>query len=608
MNISDISQMLANNTQAVAQYLLPQGQKISAEWCVGSISGEKGKSLRIHLTGPKAGVWSDFSIDGCGGDLIDLWREVRNLPNNGDAMREAAAWLGVKLDAPRFEPKAEKVFSKPQLKPKMLGEEALDFFRSRHISDETIKLFKVVQSNDAIVFPFFDGLGSKEVAFCKFRKISAKEMWASKDSKPILFGWQAINDSDRSVVLTEGEIDALTVRQYGFNALSIPFGGGNGAKQAWIEHEFDRLEQFDTVYLALDMDEVGKVAAHEIAERIGPLRCRFVELPHKDPNACLMAGMSKKEFAEVIRKAKSKDPSELKTVDDFREEILSLIEDGEVEKGFKTPWHDKNDELRFRRGEVTVIAGASSHGKSEGVGHMTVHAIHQGEKVCVASLEAKPRNWIRNVLFQTAGTVIPTRQYADACLSWLGQSLMVFDCINTAKVDRMLEVFTYARRRYGVTLFVIDNMTTLNVGIDDYEAQRQLMSKLTDFAKSHDVHVFLVVHIGKGNSKHSGEERPPEKNDIRGSTSISDLADTVVTWWRNRAKERMLLDPETPPEKLEEMKKQGDVVVSCVKQRATGKEPQVKLFWDEKSHRFLPYPDWKKVEYVRFIREVVNCA
>lgn len=602
MNITDISAMLANQATSVVQYLLPEGKRISAEWCVGSTNGEPGKSLRVHLTGPKAGVWKDFSVDGCGGDLIDLWRETHGLRSNGEAMREAAQWLGVSLDGPRFEPKASQTFAKPKVKAEALGDSALTFLTSRGLTAETLRLFKIRQDKGKILFPYFDDEGT--LTLCKTRGITEKSFFLTESGcKPILFGWQAVIPNQRSIVITEGELDAMSIRQLGVSALSVPFGGGTGQKQAWIEHEFDRLTQFDCIFLALDMDEVGRAAAGEISERLGVERCRIVELPQKDPNACLMAGMTSDDLLKILAKAKTRDPSELKTVDDFRSDIIASLDPNLHEPGFKTPWHDKNGDVLFRPGEVTVIAGASSHGKSEAVGHMAVDAISQGEKICVASLEAKPKNWIRNVLYQTAGTTKPTNEYAHACLDWLANSLMVFDCVNTAKVDRLLEVFSYARRRYGITFFIIDNMTTLNVGIDDYEGQRVLLSRLTDFAKSHEVHVFLVVHIGKGNGKSGGEDHPPGKNDIRGSTAITDLADTVITWWRNRKKEQALANPELDPEDRNAFEKQGDVVFSCVKQRASGKEPRVSLFWDGSSHRFLPYPNWKPIEYVKFIRE-----
>lgn len=599
MNISDISAMLANQAQSVAQYLLPDGKKISAEWCVGSVGGEPGKSLRVHLTGSKAGVWKDFSDDSKGGDLIDLWREIRSLRSNGEAMREAADWLGVSLEGPRFEPKVSRDYQKPKVKSESLKGSPMDFLIGRGLTSETLKLFRIGQQGDRILFPYFDDEGV--LTLCKTRSISEKAFaLTNAGCKPILFGWQAVIPDMRSIVITEGEIDAMSIRQLGVSALSVPFGGGKGSKQDWIEHEFDRLQQFDCIFLAMDMDEVGKAATAEISERLGMDRCRIVHLPQKDPNACLMAGMTPQDLLGLLSKAKSHDPSELKTVEDFRDDIIASLDPNLPEVGFKTPWHDKNGDVRFRPAEVTVFAGASSHGKSEAVGYIAVDAISQGEKICVASMEAKPKMWIKNVLYQTAGTILPTTEYAHACLDWLSRSLMVFDCINVAKVDRMLEVFAYARKRYGITFFIIDNMTALNIGIDDYEGQRVLMSRLTDFAKHHDVHVFLVVHIGKL----SGEDKPPEKLSVRGSSAITDLADTVITWWRNRKKERALQNPELAPEDREKLEKQGDVVFSCVKQRATGKEPMVSLFWDENSHRFLPYPNWKHVEYVRFIRGV----
>lgn len=603
MNISDISAMLANQAQSVAQYLLPEGKKISAEWCVGSINGDPGKSLRVHLTGSKAGVWKDFSVDGLGGDLIDLWRECRGLRTNGEAMREAAEWLGVSMSAPRFEPKASQTFQTPKVKPSAIRPDAMAFFESRGLTKETVKLFKIGQERDKILFPYIDDEGT--LTLCKTRSISAKEFaLTSGGCRPILFGWQAVIPNQRSIVITEGELDAMSIRQLGVSAVSVPFGGGTGQKQAWIEHEFERLERYECIFLALDMDDVGRAATAEIASRIGMERCRIVKLPEKDPNACLMAGMTSDELLKVLAKAQSHDPDELKTVEDFREDIIASLDPNIPEAGFKTPWHDKNGELRFRPSEVTVVAGASSHGKSEAVGHIAVDAISQGEKLCVASLEAKPKAWIRNVLFQAAGTTKPTNEYANACLDWLAEGLMVFDCLNTAKIDRLLEVFAYARRRYGVTFFIIDNMTTLNVALDDYEGQRVLMSRLTDFAKKYEVHLFLVVHIGKA----GGEDAPPGKNDIRGSSAITDLADTVITWWRNRKKEQLLRGNDLSAEDRQKLEEKGDVVMTCVKQRASGKEPQVSLFWDDSSHRFLPYPNWKPVEYVRFIRGIASNA
>ena len=78
MNISELAAMLADQAESVCLKLLPGGKREGAEWCVGSVNGEPGKSLKVRLSGSKRGIWSDFAT-GESGDLVDLWRECFRL-------------------------------------------------------------------------------------------------------------------------------------------------------------------------------------------------------------------------------------------------------------------------------------------------------------------------------------------------------------------------------------------------------------------------------------------------------------------------------------------------------------------------------------------------
>jgi hypothetical protein len=93
LSAGDISRLLASRIDSLARDLLPAGKREGAEWRVGSIAGESGHSLGVHLTGTKAGVWSDFSA-GTAGDALDLVRAVlgADLP---EALRWSRFWLGV---------------------------------------------------------------------------------------------------------------------------------------------------------------------------------------------------------------------------------------------------------------------------------------------------------------------------------------------------------------------------------------------------------------------------------------------------------------------------------------------------------------------------------
>jgi twinkle protein len=69
-DIREISSMLNDRAEQVASMLLPNGRLVKREWCVGSVHGEPGMSLKVCVSGDKVGVWSDFAA-GVSGDLID---------------------------------------------------------------------------------------------------------------------------------------------------------------------------------------------------------------------------------------------------------------------------------------------------------------------------------------------------------------------------------------------------------------------------------------------------------------------------------------------------------------------------------------------------------
>lgn len=95
----------------------------------------------------------------------------------------------------------------------------------------------------------------------------------------VLAAPRGVPEDVREVAITEGEIDAMSLHQLGHPALSVPFGGGKGDKQRWIEYEYPHLERFDTIFLCLDADQPGREAAEDIAERPGRHPCRMVDLP-----------------------------------------------------------------------------------------------------------------------------------------------------------------------------------------------------------------------------------------------------------------------------------------------------------------------------------------
>jgi len=576
MRACDIAKILSANVDGVVRELLPNGRRVGHEWTCGSITGETGDSLKVHMTGEKAGVWSDFST-GEKGDMIGLWMAVRSL-SCADACSEALNYLGIRETRPEPPKREWKRPTRDGITPLTAAHKAW-LTGTRKLPEAAIDAYKLRTWNGKIMFPYFRGT---DLVFAKYRTIE-KQFMASAECEPILFGWQAIRPDARSVCITEGELDAVASYAYGFPALSIPTGSGG---HLWIEREHDALERFDTIYLMMDMDGPGQKSVPELVERLGRERTRVVSLPHKDMNDCLIRDVPKSEIIAALRNAKSLDPSELRNVGDFEDAMI--LEYTKVDQGLVLPWKKTHETIRLREGETSIWAGVNGHGKSAVISNVVGWLATRGAKCCVASMEFRTPLWLMRMNKQVCGTDKPTETYARHVHRELAKVMYAFDVSGRAKAQRILEVFRYARRRYETELFVIDNLTKCGFADDDYSAQKAFVEDITDFARLTGAHVAIVAHMRKGET----EDKPAGKMSVKGSGGITDMADTLIEVWRNKPRERAIQACKETGQILDpKYQKQGDTVLLVTKQRATGIEPVINLWFDPASTQFLSGPD-----------------
>ena len=606
MNPTQVAERLASRVDQVARHLLPNGKREGHEWRAGSTGGESGKSLGVHLTGEKAGVWSDFAT-GESGDLLDLWCIARNCDLRA-ALTEAKLWLGIADIESGFQPKrTAKAYKRPE-KPrcaKIPEQSAVSRYliEERKLLPETLAQFKIAADGENIVFPFLrDGelIGWKKLSI--HRDNGKKKITAAPEAEPCLFGWQALDPKARHVCITEGEIDAMTLHQCGLPALSVPSGGGIAGKQAWIETEWVRLDRFDEFVLCLDSDEQGQAAAADIAARLGPHRCRIAVFgPHKDANEALQKGATLDEFIGWIRKSRFINPQGLRGAAEFVDEVIrEFYPPDNAVIGMSLPWKKANW-VKFRPAELTIWSGYSGHGKSQMLGHAMVAGMVDGETVCMASMELPARRLLHRIVRQAVGVAEPPRPAIHSALGWMGERLWLFDVTGTAKADDLLNVFRYAARRYRVSQFVVDSLAKCGIAEDDYSGQKALVEKLIDFAHEMNVHVHLVVHPRKGEN----ENAPPGKMDVKGTGAITDMADNVLVCWRNKRKEGKRQD--RPDNAAEETMREGgeadeDARIYVNKQRYDGTEGIIKLWFDPKSLQYLSDEHCRPVCYVESLR------
>lgn len=122
MNLDDFSRVAdaaLARIQSLLKEWLPNGVKEGHEYCIGSRHGEAGRSMRIRLSGDRAGFWSDFASDGeAGRDLISLYAYINGI-SQGKACAQLAEELGIELTPdPEFKHKQSGSMPKPKAKQK----------------------------------------------------------------------------------------------------------------------------------------------------------------------------------------------------------------------------------------------------------------------------------------------------------------------------------------------------------------------------------------------------------------------------------------------------------------------------------------------------------
>lgn len=645
MDARQIKELLNAQARAVCEYLLPGGKQDRQEWAVGDLRGAAGQSLRIHLEGPKTGIWADFSTEQKGGSLLDLWMAVRGCDFK-QAITEAKGWLGVKEDnwqrttataSPGSRPRTQSLAA--ELNTVAEGSPVWKWLtETRKISPESIRAYKIGErritfdgaEHDCVVFPSFTPDG--KLARLKYRSITDKKRMFVRPKKAdggfdLLFGWQAIAGVQQEAYLTEGELDAMTMHSYGLPALSLPMGAqptkaaAQNEQQAsphdeWLERDYERLQDFLAVYLALDGDEPGRAATRILIPRLGRMRCSVVQWPEgvKDSNDARIAGMAERDFVRLVEEAKPCDPDELKLPSVFANDVWELWHPSDAKrKGVELPWA-----LPFsvRPGEVTVWQGFTGCGKTTSISHCLTHwAARHGHRSLIASFEIPGPNTIENILRQaTRRRTCASREELDQRLRWMDQHFLIYDYVGDAKTPDVMEVFEYAARKYGVQHVVLDSlMKIVDVEGDDFSGQRALLNKLGLFADEFGLHVHIVCHSKKPDAKHPAEKCWPGLYDVMGSSYLVNLADNVVCVWRNILKAMTIQTLENSRRAakgdaldeiegaLDSERHKNDALFIVQKQRLTGEQPIKNLWFDaglEGSWQFRDDPGETPVSYL----------
>lgn len=379
----------------------------------------------------------------------------------------------------------------------------------------------------------------------KYRLISEKRHQMDEGGRLVLWNHDCLlEQSDKPVVICEGEWDALVALSLGWRAVSVPNGSSGGEGElSYLWEARALLNEVKSFILATDSDEPGLKLRANLVAHLGADRCSFVDYGAdcKDLSDTLQV-YGKEAVAEVLNSAKVFPVKGLYTVDDFpdRPELTAwptgldvLNDSGEGPALYLVP------------GTLTVLTGHANMGKSTLVDCMIASLLKRGIPTCLASFETDVKpilvDDLRKAMLGIGGHELRTAD-TSACDALIRSKLQIISQSVDEDEEMNLEYFLDLCRtsvlRRGTRVIILDPWNEIEHKTRHGENETQYIGRalraIKRFAKIHDVAFWIVAHPTK---PFEGRVRMPRLLDISGSANWANKADFGLSYHRGKENE-----------------------------------------------------------------------
>jgi len=436
----------------------------------------------------------------------------------------------------------------------------------RNISLEIAKRYRVKSQVDQdkgeeqegkVLKHFYPYFRKDKLVFLVTRTVNDKSFKTAGSTENLeLFGEHLFGNGGKSLVITEGECDAMAaydMLNQRIACVSIRGGVTNAVKHVRERIEF--IEKFEEVVFCFDQDKYGTKVTEEVAqlvieELIGiitPNKVKVMSLPgdYKDPNAMLLDDR-RHDFEIAHNDAQAFTPVGVYELYGKKEEWLNRGHKPSV----SYPWVGLNNKLRgMRLGELVTLTGGTGLGKSSVTREIEHHLIKKTtDKVGIIALE---ENWER-----TADGIVSIE--ADARL-YLNDVREAMDKKELSKVfDKAIpEDRVYIHAHHGVTnineifrklkhiiiakeckWLIVDHLHMMINVLKEEDERRgidTLMNKLRSLVEETGIGMILVAHLRRAQGD-KGHENGVQVSlaHLKGSQGIAQLSDCVIALERNQ--------------------------------------------------------------------------
>jgi 5S rRNA maturation endonuclease (ribonuclease M5) len=295
---------------------------------------------------------------------------------------------------------------------------------------------------------------------------------------PILFGLEQLRADADAVLITEGELDALSLRAVGLNAVSVPGGAGTAVTAELLAP----LAAYDPVLIATDHDEPGDKLAVKLAAMLGAARCHRVYFgEHKDANAALVAGWAPAQFKEALGATASL--AAVVNLEDVMPEQISWL------------WYG-----RIACGKVTLLDGDPGLGKSTLALEIAAR-VSRGEQLPEHLFQAVGPAGVVILSAEDglADTICPRLRAARADLTRIRAITATADG-GLPSLPTDIPAIEATALAVGAKLIIIDPlMAYLDAKVDSHKDQdvRRALAPLAAMAERTGAAILVVRHLNK---------------------------------------------------------------------------------------------------------------
>lgn len=381
---------------------------------------------------------------------------------------------------------------------------------SRNLTEETAKTWRYeigkVKGKAVQIANYTDASGKVVAQKLRFKDKSFVIQGDMKSALPLYGQWKW-RDKGKMVVVTEGEIDAMSVSQlqgHKWPVVSIPQGAPSAKK--FVAKALDWLLGFDTVVFMFDMDDPGKDAAKECAAMLPPGRAKIASLPLKDPNDMLKAGRGA-EVIDAIWGAKEYRPDGVVSLKDIRDRVLAKPETG-------LPWVFQTltkHTFGRRYGELYFVGAGTGIGKTDFLTQqITFDVVELGQKVGVFFFEQQPEETGKRLAGKLSGKRfhIPDGSWEqDELIAALDKldahdGLRFYDHFGVTEWDVVKARIRYMAHAEGIRIFYLDHLTAFAAGAEDERKEiERIMGELGGLVKELNIMMTAVSHLATPEGK-----------------------------------------------------------------------------------------------------------